>query len=559
MKVRLLKSSSIVPARILSFIIIVLFFVILNSCSFDWKIDHSDSLYSYYFDLNPDGVVITSENTLQITRFGISWYITLTGAGADANNDHGVFANGDHWVRGPVEITYINPPCAEVNGLVVNGAMIDPDPADYPEDVNRHQGYGETVLDYDPAYNDALPNGQPVSGSNPIYINPGSCIVSTISTPGSDEYNNHLRTASILTVLDTIPAENSFRPGYCASSKVVQFNEADLDYAHLQNFALNSTIIEAMLDDNSIRSKGIPTTALEALNNVADFFERPWLDHIPLAMGRAHHPLDNMPEYGRDISNVIGIGATMLHMDFTPEEKRDLMVRFVQLGIDLYSITTRQGGNNRWSASGGQSSGRKWPILFAGIVLGDAGMRNIGQVSGDYAQTNGNFAVDLPDDYVHFGEDDQTFYVTQAQIDAHASYSHIPEDYTPPDEGVTDDPNYDPPSEYRDDQGPQRFYPYRAGDLGIAEYGQKHWAYAGGAISYDSKYWWCGYRFVNSPAWTGFIFAANAMNNTMSNAKVLWNHDALFDYVDRWVNVTPYDRFSSSFVGEVWDTYRGVL
>jgi len=555
----------LISSRRIAFIMLNLLLVFIVNCDVvdTWKVRHLPFVSINYIP-NPEGVVILSDTSLSITQFGITWEVTLMGAGVNINQDYGVFANGDFWVRGPIQITSINPPCGTIGGIVVNGAMIDPDPADYPEDVNRHQGYGQTVSDYDSAYNDALPNGQPVSQLNPINVNTGSCIVSTISTPGAgygtrpnegESYNDHLRTAAILTVLDSIPPANSFRPGYCSYPKVVEFNEADLNYSLLQQFSIDSAILNAMLNDYDIRSKGIPSTALDALNNVAKFFERPWIDHIPLAMGRSHHPIDNMPVYGRNISTYMGIGATMLHMDFSNAQKRDLLVRFVQLGIDLYSVATRQGGNDRWSGSGGQSSGRKWPILFAGIVLNDTGgMRNVGQVSGDYAQTNGVFAVNLPDDYIHFGEDDQTFYVTQAEIDEHAPYSHDPEDYTPPSEGNTTDPAYNPPPQYADLQGPQRFYPYRQLDLNLPEYGAAHWSYAAGAMRVDSKYWSAAYRHVNTPAWSGFILAAHA-----TGAKTLWNHNALFDYVDRFIEIEPIEKHSSPFIQAVWNANRATL
>ena len=490
----------------------------------------------------------------RLSSHGITWFF-------DKEYKHGKFVNGDYWVVGPVKIIHINPPFIKKNGKFINGAMIDPDPADFPGDVNQHQGYGETVSHYDPAYNAALPDGKAVSKNNPIIIKPGSCIISTISSPGSgygispnenESYDKHLKTAAILTVLNEIPEKNSFRPGYCSLNKVVCFNESQLKYSNLKKLKISRTILKAMLNDYHIRAKGKPISAVGALENVADFFERPWLDHIPLHYGRSLHPIDNMPCYGKYISDYIGIGAVMLHLDFTNEQKKDLLVRFVQLGIDLYSICSRRGGTNMWVANGGHGSGRKWPILFSGIMLNDKnGMMQIGKRSGDYAKSNGVFQVDLPNDYIHFAEDDQTFYVSLKQINAHASYSHEPENYTPPDKGISNDPKYNPPPQYKDNQGPQRFYPYRKRDLGLPEYGQKHWSYKKGAMSYDSKFWWSGYRFVNSPSWSGFVFAAHAMN-----AKKLWNHNALFDYVDRWIEVSHYDKFSSHFIREVWFRHR---
>jgi hypothetical protein len=48
------------------------------------------------------------------------------------------------------------------------------------------------------------------------------------------------------------------------------------------------------------------------------------------------------------------------------------MIGLVQLGIDLYGLT--QSGR-QWSGDGGHWSGRKWPILFAGLLLDDKAMQ----------------------------------------------------------------------------------------------------------------------------------------------------------------------------------------
>ena len=44
-------------------------------------------------------------------------------------------------------------------------------------------------------------------------------------------------------------------------------------------------------------------------------------------------------------------------------------VNFVQYGIDLLGIV--RAGHPGWPAHAGHGSGRKWPILFAGVMLGD--------------------------------------------------------------------------------------------------------------------------------------------------------------------------------------------
>ena len=79
-------------------------------------------------------------------------------------------------------------------------------------------------------------------------------------------------------------------------------------------------------------------------------------------------------------------------MDFTPEQKEPLLDNFVQVGIDLGGII--RAGHSGWPGFGGHGSGRKLPIVFAGLLLGDDQLANI----------NKSFPK------AGFGEDEQTAY-----------------------------------------------------------------------------------------------------------------------------------------------------
>jgi hypothetical protein len=87
------------------------------------------------------------------------------------------------------------------------------------------------------------------------------------------------------------------------------------------------------------------------------------------------------------------------------------------------------------------------------------------------------------------------------------------------------------------------------------------------------------YRLGNGPTWVGQALAARLLG-----AEKLWNHDAFFEYVDRWVaegndgtfvhpknastaeplepdalkEIKPksYNPYSSVFVEKMWETYR---
>jgi len=449
--------------------------------------------------------------TTSISQFGITW--TFSGS-----VEYGQFANGDYWVVGPVTIININPASGnDGTGRIVNGSMINPSPTS-----GYLQGYDSTMYGsygpqyYTPSLNVARPNGQQLSSSNPLTIQTGS-LVSTIGLSPSHELYGRtvLQTAAVLTVLSSPVPEGSFRPPYSGSDKTIKFNKNQLDHSSLARLApvASTPRLEQQQGD------GI-------YDSVERMFERPWLDHIPLygGMGRQHHPTDNMPNYGGHSTGVgaeVGIGALMLNLDYTNQQKETLLIRYVQTGIDQYGII-QDGGRENFIGAGAQTPGHKLPILFAGVILNDNNMRNIGSVSGEYLYSGSYGPGNPPPDYVHFGEDDQTFYVAQLDVDATHSAA------------------------WRPDARDAQQIPYDTGDIGLPEWGIVH---ADGPER-SNKYWVTAYRTIAGPSFPGMVLATHIMD-----IRDLWNHDALFDYTDRYMDVES-GYVPTLFVRNMWNTYR---
>lgn len=441
------------------------------------------------------------QSAMSISQFGITWDFA-------EEAEYGQFANGDYWVVGPVSISRITPASVETMGITtgyeftpstsgdaeprtMHGSMLNPSPRS-----NTTQGYeSETTQGYDSEtyawhsnpetgkryptnYGASLNVALGVSDDNRLQLPAGSSLVSSISHEQGER--PQIKTHAVLTVLDFAPAEGSFRPPYSGSNKTVGFNKDQLNYSLLQRI----TPVASVLD----------------ISTVSDYFEKPWIDHVPNFGARYIHASDNMPDYGREISTDIGEAALMLHLDYSDMEKEELLIRFVQLGIDFYGIT-QDGGENNWLPNGGHESGRKWPIMFAGLMLGDTDMANIGFTD------------------VQFGEDGQTFYVDQEVVDRN----------------------------YEEDCGG-----YASEQIGMPEYGIRH-SYnpkADNALWSESAYRRC----CTANAWGGFVLAAHIMDQQAN-----WNHDALFDYQDRYMSTEQenYYRQTSTFVEDMWDTYRG--
>jgi len=195
----------------------------------------------------------------------------------------------------------------------------------------------------------------------------------------------------------------------------------------------------------------------------------------------------------------------MLNLNHSLQEKRKLLINYMQLGIDLYSFI--ESGAHGWPPDGGHSSARKLPILMTGMLLDYAPMKNIGFLSGDYLYEDGHGPGNAPEDYIHFGEDGQTFYVAQSDID------------------ITNSAAWNPDTRNTD------YSPYTQAMLGMPEWGIR---YSTDQKRSDSS-WTATYRTIGTggPVWVGTTLAARIIGATE-----LWNHDALFDYADRYAAIS---------------------
>ena len=422
-------------------------------------------LLCLWFAMSATGAM--AENSRSVEQYGITWQF-LEPARV------GRYVTGDWWVVGPVTIQAISPaPTPGRNGSVVNPP------------AGKRQGYDDRIAGYEASLRATLP----------LVLQPGQSLVSTASveqvgqktaeTVPGQYCRGPLRTAAVLTCVAQPPEVDAFRPAYVGSQKL-------------------SFSARQLRRDLLPRLK--PVGPLPELAGYERYLERIWLDHLHEWPNRMMHPLENMPDYGREITNIVSTVSLMLMLDDSENQHEKLLLRFVQLGIDYYGVT--QSDNDLWRANGGHNSGRKMPILFAGVLLAHDGMKHV---------------------RASFAEDEQTYFgrgyggqKVLWTIDRSESRRH---EHLPP--GAWDGP------------------PFKGDNNG-----------------WKSE----GYRRLNGPTWIGQALAARLLG-----AKAYWNHDAYFDYVDRWVaeakdgTVDPktlaptgYDPFAGAgaFVQAMWQAYR---
>ena len=372
-----------------------------------------------------------------VSQFGITWTFQQPAS-------VGQFVNGDYYVVGPVTITALSPVPVYGTGSR-NGSTKNPP-------VSGLCGYDGRITNYFRAnLNEPLP----------IHLVAGDSLISTVSVEvmgtipnmlrTSDRSQLPLRTSAVLTCLAAQVPPDAFRPSYGDRSSRIYLGR-------------------------NLRRDLLPrlprVTHMPTLAQYERVFERPWTD---TAWYGFCSPMENMPVYGREVSRGVGMATLLLCSDFTPEQKETLLVRFAQVGIDLMGLV--RAGHSGWYAHGGHHSGRKWPILFTGIMFGDPEMQ---RPEAFYPQ-------------VRFQEDMQTIH-GQGWTGATALYAgHYGS------EGHPSNPDWGP---YEHLQPPD-------------------WP---GTIGENYR------RCCTSIAWIGEALAARILH-----AEKLWNHDAFFDYCDRWM------------------------
>lgn len=385
-----------------------------------------------------------------VTQYGITWTF-------EKPAHVGQFVNGDYYVVGTTKITAITPKPGDGR----NGSCLNPSAAIDKAGFDSRIPYGR----YDPK----------LFLTPPIVLKPGDSLLSSISLENlhaekpmlwniSKDQRSPLRTVAVLTCLDAPVPSDAFRPAYTGKKHRIYLAR------NLKRDLLTKR------PKTGITFKCYMGTRYDNVNleGAARWFQRPWID---LIMDEFGAPVENMPVYGAQFVRAVGIASLLLCLDFPREEKEGLLINLVQLGIDLWGIAGQGSQPSSWNALGGHANGRKWPIIFAGMLLGDIKMQ----------KPNRTFP------YLNFSEDTQTMFGdswTGAKV---VWAGHMGKNGHPkyPDRGAYE---HLPPDEWKGDTGED----YR--------------------------------RCCTSNAWVGEALAARILH-----AERLWNHDAFFAYVDRWM------------------------
>lgn len=327
----------------------------------------------------------------------------------------GQYANGDWWVLGPVTFPSITPvgsiqASGNLTGIdrpftnrVIHGTMVNPGVGN-----NYSQGWDNIKEAFTtpfspsliaPAYDAAL-NLDPGKTGAPLNVASGS-VVKFVSMTDQADLDLQARPAGsdmvVLTVVDTVPASNSIRPGVSRASTASPARIAQFDLSKLNNFVPPATA---------------PTPA-QALAWVERYKETA----MPDSINNTHYKGENNhPEYGRDIGNNIHRAMLALHLNYTAEEKLAIIANLAAIADDIISryeeggTTLGGGGGNQW---------KKPVVCMMGALLGS----NIPSSWLTWLSAANNLV---------WGEDPQLFNVTAFDIALDRSSVGSPTGLTPP-------------------------------------------------------------------------------------------------------------------------------
>ncbi len=468
----------------------------------------------------------------RVSQYGITWIF-------EEPVRVGRFVNGDYWVVGPVVVRDIDPR-PRVGDDVEDEELDQRERDSAARQRDGRYARNASTLNPPPAqrvgYDSGIRNWfrPELAHTPPIAMRPGDSLVSTISLaqgegrdfpykrPGKERGtgdNSPVRTAAVLTcVAEPLPPD-AFRPGF------TDHRDSDAERRIYLARELQRDLLPALEPPDGGNFQ------LSNRGSDMDFwvrvFERPWIN---TGFFGFEQPLENMPHYGQWVGQAQSVAGLILCLNIEPEEKERLLIPFVQVGIDYWAAV--RGGHPGWQGWGGHGSGRKFPIVLSGILLGDDEMASP--------------TVTFPE--VNFGEDNQTMY-GEAWTGAHVVFAGH--------SGVHHSTGEIPRRQW----GPyEHLHPRDWQEDGLN--GRQSEAYR---------------RANSSSSWVG-----QALVLRLLGGEDRWAHDAFFDYVDRWMTEDDEENRQiiadsrdwpalpdqswmvqgntwEPFVRQMWDLYRGTV
>jgi hypothetical protein len=303
----------------------------------------------------------------------------------------------------------------------------------------------------------------------PYTAQAGDSIVKAVSL-GEDEVNlpecrPTLKTAAVLTVLDTAPPDGGatvFRPPYSGDDKPL-YSIHDLQTDLLPSFEPPA---------------GVTVPSPEEL---AARFTRVQLDHVGSRAGACIRPKENMPNYASSLGTHENEAALRVMLDDPLPDKMQVLIPFVQYGIDLHGMMEH---GQYWPRGGGEQPAHELAYVFTAVLLDRQDMK-------DFIRDNPTL---LYDDHS-----------TYAGVDGVPLFGH---------------------HDLQGDDLEEHYWMCLVQDRGSRTNADPYGHIDGGLLPGGSYQFCC-----TSMVWKGAVLALHLM----PELKEVWNNQVLIDYVERWV------------------------
>jgi len=387
----------------------------------------------------------------KITQHGITWTFS-------SPVRVGRFVNGDYYVAGEATIVDVQPLPTQTNGQHGSMLNIKPNIQRSGFDSRIQAGRYDSSLRVYP----------------PITLTPGNKLVSSRSAAKGtnlpcvmrpyDTSESPVASISILTSVAAPQPLDAYRPSY-AQGSAKSYLSRNLKRQLLPRLP--------------------PVQHVPPLSEFEGYLKRPWVDSVFFSFDV---PAEYMACYGRENAYLMSFAGLLLTLDLTPEQKEPLLVYLVQYGIDLYGLVEQ--GHTGWQAHGGHGSGRKLPIILAGLMLNEQKMKSV---------------------QAKFGEDMQTLWVSETP----PAGTYTKSWHTKPETVV-----YGGHVGINGESVKQGWGPY------------EHLAPSAWKNTLGESYRRC----CTSVGWVGEMLTAQLI----PGMREVWNHPQFFSYVDRWM-ISPDD------------------
>ncbi len=403
-----------------------------------------------------------------VTHNGITWKF-------DRDYNVGQYITGDYYVVDPgtgVKIVSVTPgPSSGRNGSMVNPTS------------STAQGFDDRISYYSAGTTVTFPVTLSAASGIKSLISTESYVSAEAFTPTWSRKlvsSTHARLlhAGVLTIVPSAPSQKSFRPPLFGTKKPT-YSVSMLNLSRLPRIPAPGDVPNSSFYERGLR--------------------RPWLQFLKDWTCRAMHPLENMLNYHEDIGQFLSDASCIL---VTDKFSDDLLYFYVQQGIDSY---------HTFDAVDGDSACFRMPVIFAGVLLGNAEMRDF------WLDGRNNTAPRDAEKFYYWNERKST--VSSKLVPAGQTWT-----------------------------GAKVFFRKQVGNtehehLHPSEWGQVE--NGGGKKQEDYRH--C----CDSIPHVGMAVAAKILGMTRE-----WNNPALFDYVDRWMT-EPFAAQYESVVEKHWGSLSG--